>query len=81
MTGRIFGNQLSVMTMMKGLPLAYNRDMQWDKQPLFDSVEKVSKVLSITARMLKGIKVNQILHIKEGSGIVKSEGFSRLARL
>jgi len=58
MTGRIYGNLLSVMTMMKGLPLSYNRDMQWDKQPLFDSVEKVSKILSIMARMLKGVKVN-----------------------
>nr|HPN66720.1 argininosuccinate lyase [Candidatus Omnitrophota bacterium] len=58
MTGRIYGNLLSVMTMMKGLPLSYNRDMQWDKQPLFDSVEKVSKVLSIMERMLKGVKVN-----------------------
>lgn len=59
MTGRIYGNLLSVLAMMKGLPLAYNRDMQWDKQPLFDSVEKISKVLSITGRMLKGIKVNK----------------------
>ena len=58
MAGRIYGNLLSVMTMMKGLPLSYNRDMQWDKQPLFDSVEKVSKVLSIMERMLKVVKVN-----------------------
>jgi argininosuccinate lyase len=59
MTGRMYGNLLSVITVMKGLPLAYNRDMQWDKQPLFYSVEKVSKVLSIMARMLKGVKVNR----------------------
>lgn len=59
MTGRIYGNLFSVLTMMKGLPLTYNRDMQFDKQPLFDSVEKVSKVLSIFAKMMRGIKVNK----------------------
>lgn len=59
MTGRIYGNLFSVLTMMKGLPLAYNRDMQWDKQPLFDSVEKISKALSIYAKAVKGIKVNK----------------------
>ncbi|OGX30170.1 MAG: argininosuccinate lyase [Omnitrophica WOR_2 bacterium RIFCSPHIGHO2_01_FULL_49_10] len=59
MTGRIYGNLFSVLTMMKGLPLTYNRDMQWDKQPLFDSVEKACKALSIFAKMIKGIKVNK----------------------
>ncbi|MDD4879831.1 MAG: lyase family protein, partial [Candidatus Omnitrophica bacterium] len=59
MAGRIYGNLFSVLTMMKGLPLTYNRDMQWDKQPLFDSVEKISKALSIFARLMKGMKVNK----------------------
>lgn len=59
MTGRIYGNLFSVLTMMKGLPLTYNRDMQWDKQPLFDSVEKISRALSIYARLMKGVKVNK----------------------
>jgi argininosuccinate lyase len=59
MSGRIYGNLISVLTMMKGLPLTYNRDMQHDKQPLFDSVEKVSKALSIYARLVKGVKVNK----------------------
>ena len=59
MSGRMYGNLFSVLTMMKGLPLTYNRDMQWDKQPLFDSVEKVSKVLSIYSKLVKGVKVNK----------------------
>lgn len=59
MTGRIYGNLISVLTVMKGLPLTYNRDMQWDKQPLFDSVEKVSKALSIFAKLVKTLKVNK----------------------
>lgn len=60
MTGRIYGNLIAVLTMMKGLPLTYNRDMQFDKQPLFDSVEKISKALSIFAKMIKGVSVNKI---------------------
>lgn len=59
MTGRIYGNLFSVLTMMKGLPLTYNRDMQFDKQPLFDSAEKISKALSIFAKMMKGVAVNK----------------------
>ncbi len=59
MTGRIYGNLIAVLTMMKGLPLTYNRDMQFDKQPLFDSVEKISKALSIFAKMIKGVTVNK----------------------
>ncbi len=59
MTGRIYGNLISVLTVMKGIPLTYNRDMQWDKQPLFDSVEKVSKVLSIASRMVMTIKFDK----------------------
>ena len=56
-TGRIYGNLIAVLTTMKGLPLTYNRDMQYDKEPLFDSVEKISKALSIFARLIKGVKI------------------------
>lgn len=59
LTGRIYGNLFSVLTMMKGLPMAYNRDIQFDKQPLFDSVEKISKTLSIFAKMIVGVTVNK----------------------
>lgn len=57
-TGRIYGNLMSILTTMKGLPLTYNRDMQLDKEPLFSSVEIVKDELKIMARFLQGIKLN-----------------------
>ena len=57
--GRLYGNLLSVLTMMKGLPLAYNRDMQLDKEPLFNSLEIVSYELKILAGLLKTLKFNK----------------------
>lgn len=57
-TGTIYGNQMSVLTMMKGLPLTYNRDMQLDKEPLFSSVEIVKKELTIMADFIKGVSLN-----------------------
>lgn len=59
-TGRIYGNLISVLTMMKGLPLTYNRDMQLDKEPLFSSVEIVQDELKILARFIKGIRLNKV---------------------
>lgn len=56
-TGRIYGNLVSVLTTMKGLPLTYNRDMQLDKEPLFSSVKIVQDELRIMTRFLKGIKL------------------------
>ncbi len=59
-TGRIYGNLISVLVMMKGLPLSYNRDMQHDKEPLFDSVERVKGSLGVMIRLIQGnIKVNK----------------------
>ncbi len=49
-TGRLYGNLLSLLTTMKGLPMTYNRDMQEDKQPVFDSVDTVKRSLSILPR-------------------------------
>jgi len=57
-TGRIYGNLMSIITTMKGLPLAYNRDMQEDKQGLFDTLDTLHSTLEIFAEMLKTIKVN-----------------------
>ncbi|MDD5450143.1 MAG: argininosuccinate lyase [Candidatus Omnitrophica bacterium] len=54
-TGRIYGNLVSILTIMKGLPLTYNRDMQLDKEPLFSSVEIIEEELKIMARFIKGI--------------------------
>ena len=51
-TGRVYGDLMALLTVMKGLPLAYNRDMQEDKEPLFDAADTVSASLDILARML-----------------------------
>ena len=56
--GRLYGNLISALTMMKGLPLTYNRDMQLDKEPLFDSFEIISKELKVLAGLLKTLKFN-----------------------
>ncbi len=56
-TGRTYGNLISVLTTMKGLPLTYNRDMQLDKEPLFSSVEIVEDELKIMSKFIKGIRL------------------------
>jgi argininosuccinate lyase len=58
-TGRLYGNLMAILTVMKGLPHAYNRDMQEDKEPLFDSVDTVKGALEIFAAMLNGITVDE----------------------
>ncbi len=50
-TGRLYGNLLSLLTTLKGLPLAYNRDMQEDKEPVFDSADTLGSSLEILAEM------------------------------
>ncbi len=57
-TGRIYGNLVSVLTMMKGLPLTYNRDMQLDKEPLFNSFEIMSKELEVLTGLIKTLEFN-----------------------
>ncbi|MCX5692864.1 MAG: argininosuccinate lyase [Candidatus Omnitrophica bacterium] len=57
--GTLYGSLVEVMTMMKGLPLTYNRDMQLDKEPLFKSVETVRCSLKILIAMFKCLKVNK----------------------
>ncbi|MGE5308332.1 MAG: lyase family protein, partial [Deltaproteobacteria bacterium] len=58
--GRLYGSLVSVLTMMKGLPLSYNRDMQLDKEPLFDSIETVSIELEVLAGLVKTLKFNAL---------------------
>ncbi len=57
-SGRTIGNLVSLFTILKGLPLAYNRDLQEDKNGLFDSYDTVTSVLKIFNMMLKDIKLN-----------------------
>jgi argininosuccinate lyase len=58
-TGRVYGNLTALLTIMKGLPLAYNRDMQEDKEPIFDTADTVTRSLSVYIEMLKGITVHK----------------------
>ncbi|MDR2302509.1 MAG: argininosuccinate lyase [Deltaproteobacteria bacterium] len=57
-TGRTIGNLVALLTTVKGLPLAYNRDLQEDKEPLFDSVDTLDLVLPLMAAMVKGLNFN-----------------------
>ena len=54
-TGRVYGNLMNILTIMKALPLAYNKDMQEDKPPLFDTIETVKSCLEIFNPMLNSI--------------------------
>ncbi len=58
-TGRVYGSLISLLTMMKGLPLAYNKDMQEDKEQLFDAHETLSACLDIFTSMLKTAEFNK----------------------
>jgi argininosuccinate lyase len=60
-TGRVYGNLMAVLTTLKGLPLAYNRDLQEDKQPLFDTVDTVVATLEVMAAMLSALRVDPLL--------------------
>lgn len=57
-TGRVYGNLITLLTVMKGLPLAYNKDMQEDKECVFDSVDTIQKSLLVMSPMLATMKVN-----------------------
>jgi len=57
-TGRLYGNLLSILTTLKALPSSYNRDLQEDKQALFDSVDTVRASLEIFSAMLPELKIN-----------------------
>ena len=57
-TGRVYGNLMGLLTTLKGLPLAYNKDMQEDKEGVFDSLDTVKMCLEVLAPMLTTMKVN-----------------------
>ena len=58
-TGRVYGNLMSILTVLKGLPLAYNKDIQEDKEPLFDSVETVKLCIEAFIEMVGVMEVNE----------------------
>lgn len=58
-TGRVYGNLLGLLTVMKSLPLAYNKDLQEDKEGMFDTVETILNSLDVLAGMLSSMEVNK----------------------
>lgn len=56
-TGRVYGHLMAILTVMKGLPLAYNRDMQEDKEAVFDTVDTIKSVLDIFEQMIRSTKI------------------------
>ena len=68
-TGRVYGDLIGTLTMLKGLPLAYNKDMQEDKESLFDALETVISCLNVTAPMISTLTVlkdNMLSACKKG---------------
>ena len=57
-TGRLYGNLVALLTAAKGLPLTYNRDLQEDKEPLFDSIDTLSLALKVNAEMIADMAIN-----------------------
>jgi len=70
-TGRVYGSLISLLTLMKAQPLAYNKDNQEDKEPLFDTADTVAETLRIFADMIAGIQVKA-----ERMRAAAAEGFS-----
>jgi len=70
-TGRIFGSLINLLTIIKGLPLAYSKDMQEDKEPVFDAVENIRICILAMSGMIEDMKVN-----KENMLKMASAGFS-----
>ncbi len=58
-TGRVYGNLMGLLTVMKGLPLAYNKDMQEDKEGFFDSVKQLKMCIQVMEKMIATLKVNK----------------------
>jgi argininosuccinate lyase len=64
-TGRVYGNYISLLTTMKGLPLSYNRDMQEDNEPVFDSFKTYSESLIIMKSVVETMEVNKERFVEE----------------
>ncbi|MEI8324002.1 MAG: argininosuccinate lyase [Betaproteobacteria bacterium] len=77
-TGRVVGHLMGLLTLMKGQPLAYNKDNQEDKEPLFDTVDTLKDTLRIFAEMVGG-QVNPATGVKEGGISVNREAMERAA--
>ncbi len=75
-SARVFGHHAALLTMMKGLPLAYNKDMQEDKEAVFDTVDTVSLTLRVTEIVLRNITINA-----EKSRLAAAKGYLNATEL
>jgi argininosuccinate lyase len=72
-TGRVYGDLMTLLTIMKGLPLAYNKDMQEDKLPVFDAGDTLKQSLQIFTEMLATLTVNkETMHIAAKTGFLNA---------
>lgn len=67
-TGRVYGDLMGLLTVMKGIPLAYNKDMQEDKEQIFDAVDTVKMCLPVFANMINTMTVNKDSMLKGAKG-------------
>ena len=74
-TGRIIGNLVSLSVVLKGLPLAYSKDMQEDKEPLFDSIDNLILCVKVMSKMLKSINfdTNKMLNMTMEGNVLATE--------
>ncbi len=76
-SGRVFGSLMALLTIMKGLPLAYNRDLQEDKELLFDSVDTLQSCIEIYTLMLPSVRVNrEIMRAATQAGFLNATDFA-----
>ncbi len=72
-SGRVFGHLMGALTMLKGLPLAYNKDLQEDKEALFDTVDTIKKSLLVFAPMLATMRINcERMHERAKGGFINA---------
>ena len=72
-TGRVYGDLVTLLTVMKGLPLAYNKDMQEDKEALFDARDTLVKCLDVFTGMFKTLKFRKdVMHAGAGGGFANA---------
>ena len=81
-TGRVYGDLVALLTLCKGLPLTYNRDLQEDKEPLFDAIDTVLGILSVYPGMIDGMKLNEkaMLDAASDPGLIATDVAEALVR-
>ncbi len=81
-TGRVHGHLVAMLTTLKGLPLAYNRDLQEDKEGLFDTVDTVQSSLGVMAGMVRGLtfRAERMLDASTGGFLLATELADYLAK-